>query len=206
MHRSGIYYKSKGESELNLKLMREMDEHYLHHPFKGARRMHVWLTKDKGYKVSKNRVERLYYQVMGLRAILPGKHTSRRCKAHKTYPYLLRNLTIDRPNQVWATDITYIPLKKGYMYLVAIIDLHSRYVLNWSLSNSMDAQWCKQALEEAIDHHGRPEIINTDQGSQFTAEEFANYVLGQGIRVSMDGKGRATDNTFYRETMEECKV
>lgn len=205
VHRSGIYYKPKGESELNLKLMREMDEHYLHHPFKGARRMHVWLTKDKGYKVSKNRVERLYYQVMGLRAIFPGKHTSRRCKAHKTYPYLLRNLTIDRPNQVWATDITYVPLKKGYMYLVAIIDLHSRYVLNWSLSNSMDAQWCKQALEEAIDQHGRPEIINTDQGSQFTAEEFANYVLGQAIRLSMDGKGRATDNAFIERLWRNVK-
>jgi len=142
---------------------------------------------------------------MGLRAILPGKHTSRRCKEHKTYPYLLRNLTIDRPNQVWATYITYIPLKKGYMYLVAIIDLHSRYVLNWSLSNSMDAQWCKQALEEAIEQHGRPEILNTDQGSQFTAEEFANHVLSQGIRLSMDGKGRATDNAFIERFWRNVK-
>ncbi|MCX2719867.1 DDE-type integrase/transposase/recombinase [Poritiphilus sp. M415] len=120
--------------------MREMDEHYLHHPFKVARRMHIWLIRDRGYKVSRNRIERLYYKVMGLRAVLPRKYTSRRCKDHRTYPYLLRNLTVDRPNQVWATDITYIPMQQGYLYLVAIIDLHSRYVLNWSVSNSMDAQ------------------------------------------------------------------
>lgn len=205
IHRSGLYYKPKPESELNLKLMREMDEHYLFHPFKGARRMHVWLTKDKGYKVSKNRIERLYYKVMGLRAVMPGRHTSRRNKQHKVYPYLLRNLEINRPNQVWATDITYIPMATGYMYLVAIIDLHSRYVLNWSVSNSMDAAWCKEALEEAIEEHGKPEIINTDQGSQFTSEEFAGYVLGQDIKLSMDGKGRATDNAFIERLWRSVK-
>jgi putative transposase len=196
LHRSGLYYRPRGETALNLKLMREMDEHYLHHPFKGAKRMHVWLTKDKGYKVSKNRIERLYYKVMGLRAIMPGKHTSRRCKTHPVYPYLLRNLTVERTNQVWATDITYIPMKKGFMYLTAIIDLHSRYVLNWSVSNSMDAQWCKETLTEAIKLHGKPDIINTDQGSQYTSEIFAGYVLKQGIKLSMDGKGRVTDNAF----------
>ena len=158
--------------------------------------MHVWLTKDKGYQVSRNRIERLYYQVMGLRAVMPGRHTSRRCKAHKVYPYLLRNLTIEGPNQVWATDITYIPMQKGYMYMVAIIDLYSRYVVNWSISNSMDAEWCQQTLEEAIEQHGQPEIINTDQGSQFTSEVFSGYVLSRGIRLSMDGKGRAIDNAF----------
>lgn len=205
LHRSGLYYKPKPESELNLQLMREMDEHYLHHPFKGANRMHTWLTKDKGYKVSKNRVERLYYRVMGLRAVLPGRHTSRRCKNHIVYPYLLRNLTVSYPNQVWATDITYIPMEKGYMYLVAIIDLHSRYVLNWSVSNSMDATWCKQTLEEAIEIHGKPEILNTDQGSQFTSEEFSNYVLSQGIKLSMDGKGRATDNAFIERLWRSVK-
>jgi len=126
LHRSGLYYKPKGTSDLNLELMKFMDEHYMHHPFKGAHRMYIWLTKDKGYKVSRNRIERLYYDVMGLRAIMPGKHTSRRNKKHPVYPYLLRNLTVDRPNQVWATDITYIPMRKGYMYLTAIIDLHSR--------------------------------------------------------------------------------
>ena len=131
--------------------------------------MHIWLRRDKGYQVSRNRIERLYYKVMGLQAVMPGRHTSRRCKSHPVFPYLLRNLTIDRKNQVWAIDITYIPMKKGYMYLVAIIDLHSRYVLNWSVSNSMDANWCKECLEEAIRLHGKPEIINTDQGSQFTS-------------------------------------
>lgn len=185
--------------------MRLMDEHYLHHPFKGAGRMHTWLTMDKGYKVSKNRIERLYYKVMGLQAVMPGKHTSRRYKAHKTYPYLLRGLSVERPNQVWAIDITYIPMKKGYMYLVAIIDLYSRYVINWSVSNTMDADWCKNVLQEAVENHGSPEIINTDQGSQFTSEIFANYVLGKGIKLSMDGKGRAIDNAFVERLWRSVK-
>ncbi|PIB34587.1 integrase [Reichenbachiella sp. 5M10] len=205
IHRSGIYYKPKGESELNLKLMRMIDEHYLHHPFKGAGRMHTWLTKDKGMLVSKNRIERLYYRVMGLQAVMPRKHTSRRHKAHKVYPYLLRNLTVERTNQVWAMDITYIPMKKGFMYLTAIIDLYSRYVVNWSVSNSMDAEWCQRCLEEAIETHGKPEIINTDQGSQFTAEVFANFVLGQDIKLSMDGKGRAIDNAFIERLWRSVK-
>lgn len=185
--------------------MRMMDEHYLHHPFKGAGRMHTWLTLDKGMDVSRNRVERLYYKVMGLRAIMPGKHTSRRHKTHKTYPYLLRHLRIERPKQVWALDITYIPMKKGYMYLVAVIDLYSRYVVNWSVSNCMDADWCQKTLEEAIETHGKPEIVNTDQGSQFTSEIFANYVLSQGINFSMDGKGRAIDNAFIERLWRSVK-
>lgn len=205
IHRSGLYYKPRGESKLNLELMRLMDEHYTHHPFKGARRMHTWLTLDKGYKISKNRIERLYYRVMGLQAIMPGKHTSRRNKEHKVYPYLLRNLMVDHANQVWAIDITYIPMRKGFMYLVAIIDLHSRYVLNWSVSNSMDAQWCKETLEEAIDRHGQPEIINTDQGSQFTSEVFTHSVLSRNIKLSMDGKGRAIDNVFIERLWRSVK-
>lgn len=208
IHRSGLYYKAKEESALNLELMRLMDEHYLYHPFKGATRMHTWLRMDKGYEVNHKRIERLYYQIMGLRAIMPGKHTSRRHKAHKVYPYLLRNLKVERPNQVWATDITYIPMRKGSMYLVAIIDLHSRYVLNWSVSNTMDAQWCKEVLQEAIDLHGKPEIINTDQGSQFTSEVFTKCVLSNEIKLSMDGKGRAIDNVFierlWRSVKYEC--
>lgn len=205
IHRSGFYYKPVGESELNLELMRLMDEHYLHHPFKGAGRMHDWLTLDLGYTVNKKRIERLYYRVMGLRAIMPGKHTSRRHKDHKVYPYLLRGLTIDRPNQVWAMDITYIPMKKGYLYLVAIIDLYSRYVVGWSLSNSMDADWCRDCLAEAIRVHGKPEIVNTDQGSQFTSEVFAGFVLKNEIRLSMDGKGRATDNAFIERLWRSVK-
>ena len=205
IHRSGLYYQPKGESDLNLELMNLMDKHYLDHSFKGAARIHTWFTMDKGYRVSRNRIERLYYRVMGLRATMPGRHTSRRCKAHKTYPYLLRNLTVERPNQVWAIDITYIPMKKGYMYLVAVIDLYSRYVVNWSVSNTMDADWCKQMLEEAIEMHGKPEILNTDQGSQFTSEVFAGYVLDQGIRLSMDGKGRAIDNAFIERLWRSVK-
>lgn len=203
--RSGYYYKAVEESELNLELMRLMDEHYLDYPFKGARGMHIWLRKDMGYQVSRNRVDRLYYKVMGLRSVLPGPHTSKRNPEHKVYPYLLRELNIERPNQVWATDITYIPMPKGYMYLVAIIDLYSRFVVGWSLSNSMDAQWCKECLEEAIEVHGKPEIFNTDQGSQFTSEIFSQFVLEQGIRLSMDGKGRATDNAFIERLWRSVK-
>jgi len=205
IHRSGLYYKPKGESALNLELMRLIDAHYIDHCFKGAKRMHTWLTMDKGYKVNLKRIERLYYKVMGLRAVMPGKHTSRRCKSHKIYPYLLRNLKIEKANQVWATDITYIPMRKGFMYLIAIIDIHSRYVLNWSVSNTMDAQWCKEALEEAIAQHGTPETINTDQGSQFTSEIFANYVLANGIKLSMDGKRRAIDNIFIERLWRSVK-
>lgn len=182
-----------------------MDEHYLYHPEKGAKRMHAWLTRDKGYKVSKNRIERLYYRVMGLQAVLPGRHTSRRNKKHKVYPYLLKGLKVERPNQVWATDITYIPMEKGYMYLMAIIDLHSRFVVHWSVSNSMDADWCTRTLEEAIEIHGTPEILNTDQGSQFTSDEFTAAVLEREIRLSMDGKGRATDNAFIERLWRSVK-
>ncbi len=205
IHRSGLYYKSNGERELNLELMQLIDKHYTKYPFKGARRMHTWLTMDKDYKVSRNRIERLYYKVMGLRAIMPGRHTTKRNRAHKIYPYLLRNLKVHKPNQVWAIDITYIPMQKGFMYLVAIIDLHSRYVLNWSVSNTMDAQWCKETLEEAITIHGKPEIVNTDQGSQFTAEVFTSLVLSNGIKLSMDGKGRAIDNVFIERLWRSVK-
>ncbi|WGK64716.1 IS3 family transposase [Croceiramulus getboli] len=205
IHRSGVYYSPREESDLNLKLMRLMDEHYTDHPFKGAPGMHTWLTMDKGYKVNHKRIERLYYKVMGLQAIMPGKHTSRRHKAHKVYPYLLRNLKVEGADQVWATDITYIPMRKGFMYLTAIIDLHSRYVLNWSVSNTMDASWCAEVLEEAIQAHGRPQIINTDQGSQYTSEVFTRTVLGNGIRLSMDGRGRAIDNVFIERLWRSVK-
>ncbi|MEO0583476.1 MAG: IS3 family transposase [Bacteroidota bacterium] len=206
LHRSGLYYKPRGENELNLELMRMMDEHYLDHPYKGAYRMYIWLTKDQGYEVSRNRIERLYYRVMGLKSLLPGPHTSKRCKDHAVYPYLLRGLEITYPNQVWATDITYIPMLKGYLYLTAFIDLFSRYVLNWSLSNTMDAQWCVDTLDEAIALHGKPEIINTDQGSQYTSELFTDFVVKeQKIKLSMDGKGRATDNAFIERLWRSVK-
>jgi len=205
LHRSGIYYKPRSESPLNEELMRAMDEHYLEHPYKGAPRMYSWLTQDKGYKVSYNRVSRLYYEVMGLRALIPGPHTSKRAKEHAVFPYLLRGLEIKEPNQVWATDITYIPMAKGFMYMVAVIDLHSRMILNWSVSNSMDAEWCKEVVAGAIEVYGKPGIFNTDQGAQFTSTVFTEYILSQGIKLSMDGKGRATDNAFIERFWRSLK-
>lgn len=205
LHRSGLYYQAVGESALNLELMRLMDEHYLEHPYKGAVRMHTWLTRDKGYEVSQNRIDRLYYKVMGLRAILPGPHTSKRNKSHPVYPYLLRGLAIDRPNQVWAIDITYIPMSKGFLYLVAVIDLYSRYVLHWSISNTMEAEWCVEVVRQAVEIYGPPEILNTDQGAQFTSQVFIDYLKSQGILISMDGKGRATDNAFIERLWRSVK-
>lgn len=203
--RSSFYYEPRRTSQLNLELMRLIDEHYLEHPYKGARRMYVYLTQDEGYEVSQNRVSRLYYKVMGLRAIFPGPHTSKRRKDHKVYPYLLRGLEIKYPNQVWGTDITYIPMPKGYLYLIAIIDLYSRFVVNWSLSNTMDASWCADCFLDAIEEHGKPEIMNTDQGSQFTSNEFTSAVLGHEVKLSMDGKGRATDNAFIENLWKMVK-
>lgn len=203
--RSGLYYKPCSESALNLELMRLIDEHYLEHPEKGARRMHVWLTKDLGYSVSLNRVERLYYHKMALRSLLPGPHTSKRCNKHKIYPYLLRGLNITKANQVWATDITYIPMAHGFMYLIAVIDLYSRYTVHWSISNSMEAQWCTDFIKEAFEKHGTPEILNTDQGAQFTSKEFTEAVLSAEVKISMDGKGRATDNAFIERLWRSVK-
>lgn len=203
--RSSLYIKPKRTSELNLELMREMDEHYLEFPFKGAPRMHTYLTKDLGYNISQNRVDRLYYSVMGLRSILPGPHTSKRHKDHKVYPYLLRDLEIKQANQVWAMDITYVPTKKGFMYLTAIIDLYSRFVVGWSLSNTMEAQWCADVFIEAVQIHGAPKIMNTDQGCQFTSKEFTEAVLASKAKLSMDGKGRATDNAFIERLWRSVK-
>ncbi len=205
IHRSGLYYENRSESALNLELMAKMDKHYYHHPYKGAPRMHVWLTKDEGYPVNYKRIARLYYEVMGLRAITPGPHTSKGVKNHYKYPYLLRGLPIERPNQVWATDITYMPLPKGFMYLTAVIDLYSRYVTAWSLSNTMEAGWCCQLICDAVERHGKPDILNTDQGAQYTSELFSQYVLNRGIRLSMDGIGRATDNAFIERLWRTVK-
>lgn len=198
IHRSGLYYRPRGESELNLELMRMMDEHYLDHPYKGAERMHTWLNLDKGMNVSRNRVNRLYYKVMGLRSVLPGPSTSKpsKGKGHQIYPYLLSGLKIDNPNQVWATDITYIPMNSGFLYLVAIIDLYSRFVISWSISNTMDAQWCSEILKEGVAKYGSPQILNSDQGSQFTSDIYTECVKDLGIKMSMDGKGRCIDNVF----------
>lgn len=196
IQRTGLYYKPVGESALNLELMRLMDERYLHHPTHGVRMMHDWLTMDKGFGINLKRVRRLYRDVMGLRSILPAPKTTERGKGHKVYPYLLRDMGITRPNQVWSTDITYIPMRGGFLYLTAIIDLYSRYVVAWSVSNSMDAEWCVSVFEEAVSVHGAPDIINTDQGSQYTSAAFTAAVKKAGSLLSMDGKGRCLDNVL----------
>jgi putative transposase len=203
--KSSLYYQPKQESSLNLKLMELMDVHYLEHPYKGAPRMYKYLTLDCGFKVSRNRVDRLYYEVMGLRAIMPGPHTSKRNKDHKVFPYLLRDLEIRGPNQVWATDITYIAMEKGFMYLTAVIDLYSRFIVGWKISNTMEANWCAELIEECMLEYGKPEIINTDQGAQYTSEIFVSTVIESGVKLSMDGKGRATDNAFIERFWRTIK-
>ena len=203
--RSSLYITPKRESSLNLELMEKIDAHYMYHPYKGCPRMYIYLTKDEGYEVSYNRVERLYYKIMGLRAIMPGPHTSKRNKDHPVYPYLLNDLQVDMRNQVWATDITYVGIEKGYVYLTAIIDLYSRYIVGWSLSNSMSSTWCADTYKDAIAEHGVPEIVNTDQGVQYTSKEFTQTILNSGARLSMDGKGRATDNAFIERFWRSVK-
>ena len=191
--RSDIYYEPIGETKANLALMRLIDEQYLRHPDFGYPRMTDWL-QDKGYPVNHKRVARLM-QIMGLQAITPGPHTSKPAPEHKIYPYLLRNLTIDKVGQVWSTDITYIPMRYGFMFLTAVIDWYSRYVLAWELSNTMESLFCVDALKHALSK-GTPEIFNTDQGSQFTSEAFTDVLLEKNIAISMDGRGRALDNVF----------
>jgi len=204
IHRSGIYYKPKLESILNLKLMRMIDEKFIYSPFYGVQRMTTWLRYDMGCIVNHKCIERLY-KVMGLQTIFPKKNLSKRNQKHKIYPYLLKNLPIVCPNQVWQTDITYIPLERGFMYMVAIIDVFSRKVLNWSISNTMNVEWCLQVYEDAIKQYGCPEIINTDQGSQFTSPIFNKASLDREIKISMDGKGRALDNIYIERFWRALK-
>ena len=204
--RSGWYYEGKGESPLNLSLMRMIDEQFLMTPYYGSRQMARHL-KRIGYCVSRKRVKRLM-RLMGLEAIYQSPKTSLPHPEHIKYPYLLNGLIINRPNQVWCSDITYIPIKRGFLYLVAIMDWYSRKVLSWRLSNTFDAEFCAQALREAIDRYGIPDIFNTDQGSQFTSFQFTNILRDHGIRISMDGKGRWMDNVFierlWRSLKYEC--
>ena len=174
--------------------MELIDKQYLKTPTWGSRSMRNHLRR-LGYKVNRKRVQRLM-RLMGLEAIYPKRNTSRPHPAHKVYPYLLRNLKIDRPNQVWATDITYIPMSRGFMYLVAVMDWNSRKVLSWRLSNTLDTDFCVEALEEAINRFGAPEIFNTDQGAQFTSSSFTNVLKHHDIKISMDGRGRVQDNIF----------
>jgi len=202
INRSGLYYQPVAVSQDDLAVMKLVDQQYLVTPFYGTRRMVAWL-KAQGYQVNRKHVWRLM-QLMGLRAIYRRPMISKPAECHKTYPYLLRGKEITRPNEVWAADITYIPMEKGYLYLVAIIDWYSRYVLSWQLSNTMDVEFCIEALEKALDK-GKPEIFNTDQGSQFTGEAFTGILEKQGIRISMDGKGSYTDNLFIERLWRSVK-
>lgn len=204
IHRSGLYYKPRGESALNLRLMEHIDRHFLLHPYLGAERMTDYLRLDLGYRVNVKRIRRLY-KLMNLKTIYAHPKTTVRDPASYIYPYLLRSLKIERPNQVWQTDITYIPMFRGFMYMVAIIDVYSRKILNWSISNSMTAEWCTEVLEDAIKRYGKPEIHNSDQGSQFTSAEFINMLKQHEIAISMDGKGRALDNVYIERFWRSLK-
>ena len=194
LNRSTYYYKKKPVKPEDLKLMRIIDEQYLKTPCWGTRSMRNHLRR-LGYKINRKRVQRLM-RLMGLEAIYPKPKTSRPHPAHKVYPYLLRNTVVERPNQVWAADITYIPMSRGFMYLVAVMDWHSRKVLSWRVSNTLDTDFCTEAVEEAIDRYGTPQIFNTDQGAQFTSNEFTNLLKSHSVRISMDGRGRVQDNIF----------
>ncbi len=191
--RSFFYYKSAETSEDDLNLKRMIEDQFLKHPEFGCRRRTDFL-QEQGFAVNHKRVLRLM-QELGIQAVTPGPHTSKPAPENKVYPYLLRGVEVERVNQVWSTDITYIPMKKGFMYLTAVIDWRSRYIISWELSNSMDSTFCIDALKRALEC-GKPEIFNTDQGSQFTAKSFTQVLLDKEIKISMDGKGRATDNVF----------
>jgi putative transposase len=192
--RSSFYYKSKPIKPEDLELMRLIDEQYLKTPSWGSRSMRNHLQR-LGYKVNRKRIQRLM-RIMGLEAIYPKPRTSRPHPQHKVYPYLLRDLTIERPNQVWAVDITYIPMSRGFMYLVAVMDWHSRKVLSWRVSNSLDSDFCVDALTEALSCYEAPEIFNTDQGAQFTSKAFTDMLKEHNVAISMDGRGRVQDNIF----------
>ena len=204
--RSSYYYTGRGERVVNLKLMRLIDQQFLHTPWYGSRQMARHLRRQDAI-VGRKRVRRLMRQ-MGLVPIYQAPRTSTPHPEHRVYPYLLRHRTIDRPNQVWCADITYIPMRRGFLYLVAIMDWSTRAVLSWRLSNTMDPDFCVEALEDALLQYGKPEIFNTDQGSQFTSDGFTRVLKDAGVRISMDGKGRWMDNVFierlWRSLKYEC--
>ena len=201
--RSTHYHQPRPILPENLLFMKLIDELYMLYPFYGSRQMARALRRQ-GYDINRKRIQRLM-RVMGLEAIYRKPNLSRANAAHRVYPYLLRNLTVVRPNQVWATDLTYIPVRGGFAYLCAVIDWHSRCVLAWELSNTLDAAFCVRVLKKAIQHHGVPEIFNTDQGCQFTSAEFTGVLLAHGIKISMDGKGRCLDNVFVERLWRSVK-
>lgn len=200
--RSSYYYQACGESQENLRYMRLIDEQYLRTPFFGSRQMTRWLGRQ-GYTVNRKRVQRLM-RLMNLQGAVPGPHTSKPRPESTVYPYLLRNMTLTHANLVWSTDLTYVPLPGGFMYLIAVIDWYSRYVLAWGLTNTMDVNSCVDVLQDAL-ALGEPVIFNTDQGSQFTSPVFTQVLLDRGILISMDGRGRALDNVFVERLWRSVK-
>lgn len=203
INRAGVYYEPQGETALNLELMRKIDEQYTRTPFYGSRKMTEWLRRREKYDVNRKRVQRLM-RLMGIEAIYPKPRTSIPDEQHKVYPYLLRDFSIQRPNQVWATDITYLPMRGGFVYLVAILDWFSRYVLSWELSNTLDRAFCLDALDAAL-KKGTPEIFNTDQGCQFTSADFTGRLKSANVLISMDGRGRCFDNIFTERLWRTVK-
>lgn len=206
LSRSSYYYEPCSESAENPALMRLIDEQYLVTPFYGSRRMAAHLQAE-GHIVNHKRIARLM-RLMGIEAIYQKPRTSIPNKDHVIYPYLLRNVPIERVHQVWSTDITYVPMHRGFLYLTVVLEWYSRYVLSWRLSNSMDGAFCREALHEALERYGTPHIFNTDQGAQFTSPQFTSILLSKNIRISMDGRGRALDNVFcerfWRSIKYEC--
>ena len=200
--RSSLYYQPREASGENLALMQAMDRQYLDTPFYGSRRMKVWLARE-GRRVSRKRVQRLM-RIMGLRAIYRSPRTSQPAPEHRVYPYLLEKIRVTRPNQAWAADVTYLPMARGFLYLVAVMDWHSRYVVAWRWSKSLEADFCVDALREALGQ-GQPEVFNTDQGSQFTSLEFTHVLQEHGVKISMDGKERYTDNIFVERLWRTVK-
>jgi len=201
--RSAFYYRPKGESPENLALMRRIDELFLRYPFYGSRQM-VRQLRREGVAVGRHRIRRLM-RLMGLEAIYRAAKTSAPHPEHRIYPYLLRNVAIDKPDQAWCADVTYIPVRRGFLYLVAVMDWATRHVLAWRLSNTMDAGFCVEALKEAMVKYGKPEIFNTDQGSQFTSAAFTGALNDAGVAISMDGRGRCLDNIFIERLWRSLK-
>lgn len=202
LNRSTVYYKPTEPDAETLELMRRIDEIYLQYPFFGARRIKALLRRE-GKMVTRRRVGRLM-KLMGLEAIYRKPKTSKPAPENKVYPYLLKGFDITKPNQVWATDVTYIPMAKGFVYLVAIMDWHSRFILSWRLSNTLDDDFCVEALEESL-KQAQPEIFNSDQGSQFTSKDFTGALLGADVKISMDGRGRCMDNIFVERLWRSLK-
>jgi putative transposase len=203
INRSSFYYKPVEESEENLAIMRVLDEQYLNTPFYGNKRL-LFILICHGYRINIKRLRRLM-KIVGWQTLYPVKHTTHADPDKYKYPYLLKGLVINHANQVWEIDITYIPMERGFMYLFAIIDVHTRYVVGWGLSNSMTAEWCVSVIEQAIATHGVPQIINSDQGSQFTSDMYVALLTEKGIKISMDSKGRAIDNIYIERLWRSVK-